>query len=75
MPLALPDTVTVLGADIPFWYAAGGFVLLLVAMGGEHQNTCRYVCFRSNRIQFAIYLFLNHAVIAPEARVACGNDL
>lgn len=37
MVLALPDTVTFLGADIPFWYAAGSFALVLVAMGGEHQ--------------------------------------
>lgn len=35
--LALPETIAVLGTDIPFGYAAGGFVLALIVMGGKHQ--------------------------------------
>lgn len=34
--LALPDTIAVLGTDIPFWYATGGFVLALIVLGGKN---------------------------------------
>lgn len=46
MVLALPDTVTFLGADIPFWYAAGSFALVLVAMG----VCCWAVCCRTPKV-------------------------
>ena len=64
--LVLPDTVTVLGAEIPFWYAAGGFLLVLVAICGEHPEYYAAFVFRRHRFSLRSTL-LNHAGLASEA--------